>query len=121
MLECFYGNRQAINSMLGNDDVLSDSGSESELNDDKTEVEAENALEFSKNDWKLISAILEILKPVYEATMFVERRSAHAGHIIPLLKILELDLISVPKTNLFPKVREAIVGGLKNRIKGNFI
>jgi len=127
MLKCFFENKQAINLLLtgeiGEDDY---SESENELDDalysetvefvDKSE--SVDSLEFSKNEWKQIEGMLVILKPIYESTLFVERRLTNAGHIIPLLKQIELDLINEPKTSPFPNVRQAIVDGLKKRMKG---
>lgn len=118
MLKCFFENKPAINSILGDDQTSGDD--DSELNSDEPEAANSDSLEFSKNDWKLIASILEILKPIYESTLFVERRNAHAGHIIPLFKMIEMDLVNEPKTLLFPNVRKAIVEGLKSRIKGKF-
>lgn len=130
MLKCFLDNKQAIVSLLAGELVEEEDESDSEDSSDDvlyteaTDIEGQSivtdALEFSKSEWKQIEGMTEILKPVYESTLFVERRSTNAGHIIPLLKQIELDLIIEPKTSLFPDVRKAIVDGLKNRMKGTF-
>lgn len=62
--------------------------------------------------------MIEILKPIYEAALFVERRNSHAGQIIPLFQVIKLDLIDQPNTEHYEDVRKAIVDGLENRLKG---
>ena len=63
--------------------------------------------------------MIEILKPVYETTLFVESRNSNAGHVIPLFKKIQLDLILKPKTELYLNVCKAIVDGLKKRLKSS--
>lgn len=126
MLKCFVENKPAITLLLNGEDDSTDDDSDPEdtfYNDAlefDEEAERSDSLEFSKREWKQIEGMLEILKPIYESTLFVERRSTNAGHIIPLLKQIELDLITEPVTTLFPEVRKAIVDGLNNRMKGKF-
>jgi len=127
MLERFYENKDAITLLLNGelDDSDDESDSEETLYNEALEFEEQDelndSLEFSKKDWKQIEGMLKILKPVHESTWFVECRSTNAGQIIPLLKLIELELVTEPKTELFPSVRKAIVDGLNRRMKGNFI
>jgi len=128
MLQCFLENKQAIISLLAGElvDEEEDSDSEDDADDilytEASEIHEEaivtDAIEFSKAEWKQIQGMIEILKPIYDSTLFVERRSTNAGYIIPLMKQIEMDLITEPKTSCFPNVRKAIVDGLKSRMKG---
>lgn len=102
--------------MFDNDFSNDDYASSAESDDDGDQ----NKFEITRNEWKQISAVIDILKPIYDATLFVEKRDSHAGHIIPLFKKIEHDLIVQPKSKLYLEVRKAIVGGLEKRLKGNF-
>jgi hypothetical protein len=66
-------------------------------------------LNFSHNEWAKIGAIIDILKPLKLATKKAEERNTSLGIVIPLLKLIQHDLILRPVTNEFPEVRKAIV------------
>lgn len=119
MLDCFLKNKPAIVAMLSGDlSTLAnneETSSSDESEDDNTDQED---CEFTKNDWKQISFIVDILKPIYTATLFVEGRHCHARHIIPLFKAIKFDLVDQPVTQKYEAVRVAIVNGLESRLKG---
>jgi hypothetical protein len=119
MLKSFHDNKQAISAMLPGEFPTNGASSSDEGSSDTDEDECE----FSKIEWKQIAAVVEILKPIYDATLLVERRSTHAGLIIPLLKSIKFDLLDEPKTELYEDVRRAIVDGLMRRLQGkvNFL
>jgi hypothetical protein len=119
MLKSFHDNKQAISAMLSGELPTSGaSSSDEDSSDEGSSGSDEDECEFSKSEWKKIAAVIEILKPVYDATLLVERRDTHAGLIIPLLKSIKFDLLDEPKTELYEDVRRAIVDGLMKRLKG---
>ncbi|KAF7636907.1 Dimer_Tnp_hAT domain-containing protein [Meloidogyne graminicola] len=73
---------------------------------------------FSLTDWTLIQNLTKILRPIYNATTFLQKRTSCVGYIIPLMKAIELDLVIQPVAIEFPRVRAAIVNGMKCRMGG---
>ncbi|XP_042328958.1 zinc finger BED domain-containing protein 6-like [Sceloporus undulatus] len=77
MLEHLYWQRQAISTMLDEEDNDYDSGSH---------------LHLTPADWKLVKCLMEILKPFEDATMLVTRPDATLCQALPLLWFLEEQL-----------------------------
>lgn len=78
----------------------------------------ENLPVFTANEWTILSNLTKILQPIYRATIFLQKRSTSVGSIIPLMKALEHDLVLEPVCTDFPRVRTAIVNGIKTRMNG---
>uniref|UniRef100_A0A915N054 Transposase n=1 Tax=Meloidogyne javanica TaxID=6303 RepID=A0A915N054_MELJA len=68
---------------------------------------------FSLVDWTMMEHLTKILRPIYNAISFLQKRTSSVGYIIPLMKAIELDLIIQPVALEFPRVRAAIVNGIK--------
>ena len=79
----------------------------------------ENLPVFTSNEWTMLSNLTKILQPIYRATIFLQKRSTSVGSIIPLLKALEHDLVLQPVATEFPRVRTAIINGIKTRMSGS--
>nr|CAD2155131.1 unnamed protein product [Meloidogyne enterolobii] len=73
---------------------------------------------FSLVDWTMMEHLTKILRPIYNAISFLQKRTSSVGYIIPLMKAIELDLIIQPVALEFPRVRAAIVNGIKCRMGG---
>ena len=73
---------------------------------------------FSLVDWTMMENLTKILRPIYNATTFLQKRTSSVGYIIPLMKAIELDLIIQPVAHELPRVRAAIVNGIKCRMGG---
>ncbi|KAI1702299.1 zinc finger BED domain-containing protein 4 [Ditylenchus destructor] len=71
---------------------------------------------FSEDDWSTMRDLCDVLKPLQEATNFVQQRSSSLAQVIPLIKLIERRLITNFPSGGYIRVREAIVDGIKSRL-----
>ncbi|KAI1716137.1 zinc finger BED domain-containing protein 4 [Ditylenchus destructor] len=71
---------------------------------------------FSEDDWSTMRDLCDVLKPLQEATNFVQQRSSSVAQVIPLIKLIERRLITNFPSGGYIRVREAIVEGIKSRL-----
>jgi len=74
----------------------------------------------SKAEWKILESLLNVLRPIKDATIKAQHRSCSIASIIPSFKIIEHELVKAPRTIDFPLVRKEIVEAIKWRI-GDFM
>lgn len=61
---------------------------------------------------------LQILRHIKSATQKCQGRNTSISHVIPLIKLLELDLSTLPTVRDFPAVQKAIYDGIISRTSG---
>lgn len=95
MLNRFTSQREAINLLAAN------------------HVELPN---FSTVEWQMMISLVKILKPIKDATVACQSRTISIGHVIPLTKLLQLDLGQKPVAKEFPAVQKEILDGMFKRL-----
>jgi hypothetical protein len=75
---------------------------------------------FAPEEWKQLSVLCKILKPIKDATIQIQKRSVSIAFVIPLFKTIEMDLVKHPQTKDLPVFQKAIVDGITSRLNGIF-
>ena len=65
------------------------------LVEDDTELKIDSAIKLTPNDWDLIPKLMNLLKPVYQATLLAEKEHACISDVIPITKRMIMEIKNV--------------------------